>query len=132
VALDRHGNLAAATSTGGLTNKRHGRIGDSPIVGAGTYADNASCAVSATGQGEFFIRLAVARTLCAQVEFGGRSLAAAASDVIDNRLTGLGGEGGVIAIDRDGNYVMTMNTLGMNRGVLREGGAAQVKLFADE
>ncbi len=132
VALDAKGNLAAATSTGGLTNKRFGRIGDSPIIGAGTYADNASCAVSATGQGEYFIRLAVARTICAEVEFGRKSLADAAKDVIEGRLAMLGGEGGVVAIEASGSVVMVMNTPGMNRGSLARGGEPMVKLFADE
>lgn len=132
VALDRHGNLAAATSTGGLTNKRFGRVGDSALFGAGTFADNRSAAVSATGQGEFFIRLAAAHAICARIELGGCSLADAADEVINRRLRDLGGEGGVIAVDRAGEFVMTMNTLGMNRGVLREGCIASVKLFADE
>jgi len=132
VALDVHGNLAAATSTGGLTNKRFGRIGDSPILGAGTYADNGSCAVSATGQGEYFIRLAAARTICARVELKGETVEQAARAVIEDRLTTLGGDGGVIVLDRNGRVAMVMNTPGMNRGSLRRGGQPEVKLFADE
>jgi L-asparaginase / beta-aspartyl-peptidase len=132
VALDVQGNLAAATSTGGLTNKRFGRIGDSPILGAGTYADNRSCAVSATGQGEYFIRLAAARTICARVELKGESVGRAARTVVEERLVELGGEGGVIVVDRRGRVAMVMNTPGMNRGSLRRGGKPKVKLFADE
>lgn len=132
VALDRDGNLAAATSTGGLTNKKFGRIGDTPVIGAGTYADNRSCAVSATGEGEYFIRLAVARTLCARVEFDGESIERAARAVIEDRLTALGGEGGVIVIDRTGRIATAMNTPGMSRGRLVAGGEPEVKLYADE
>jgi beta-aspartyl-peptidase (threonine type) len=132
VALDAHGNLAAATSTGGLTNKRYGRIGDSPVIGAGTYADNRSCAVSATGEGEFFIRLAAARTLCAAVEFAGASVDDAARDVIQRRLTALGGKGAVIVLAPDGTVAMAMNTGGMSRGSLAAGSEPVVKLYADE
>ena len=121
VVLDRHGNLAAGTSTGGLTNKQWGRVGDSPIIGAGTYADNASCAVSATGHGEYFIRATVARTICALVEFKGMSLEDAANAVVKDKLVKMGGEGGVIAIDPKGNIALVMNTPGMFRGSLKEG-----------
>lgn len=121
VVLDRHGNLAAGTSTGGLTNKQWGRVGDSPIIGAGTYADNASCAVSATGHGEYFIRATVARTICALVEFKGLSLEDAANAVVKDKLVQMGGEGGVIAVDPKGNIALVMNTPGMFRGSLREG-----------
>ena len=117
VALDRDGNLAAGTSTGGRTFKQYGRVGDAPIIGAGTFADNKSCAVSATGHGEYFIRLTIARDICAQVEYGGKTVAAAADDVIHNRLQGLGGTGGVIVLGADGAYAMPFNTLGMFRGV---------------
>ncbi len=117
VALDAHGNLAAGTSTGGMTLKRYGRVGDAPIIGAGTFADNKSCAVSSTGWGEYFMRLTIARDICAQVEYGGASIADAASDVIHKRLQSLGGDGGVIVLGPDGAYAMTFNTAGMFRGV---------------
>jgi beta-aspartyl-peptidase (threonine type) len=115
VALDAGGNLAAATSTGGTTNKRWGRVGDSPIIGAGTYADNRSCAVSATGHGEYFIRATVARDICARVQFAGESLVQAAQEVVKGQLVEMGGEGGVIALDRHGNISLTFNTPGMYR-----------------
>jgi len=121
VVLDRHGNLAAGTSTGGLTNKQWGRVGDSPIIGAGTYADNNSCAVSATGHGEYFIRATVARTICALVEFKGLSLEDAANAVVKDQLVKMGGEGGIIAVDPKGNIALVMNTPGMFRGSLKEG-----------
>jgi len=117
VALDAKGNLAAGTSTGGMTMKRYGRVGDAPIIGAGTYADNRSCAVSATGWGEHFMRLTVARDICAQVEYGGKPLQDAANDVIHVRLTASGGDGGVIALAPNGDYAMTFNSKGMFRGV---------------
>lgn len=132
VVLDRHGNIAAGTSTGGMTNKRWGRIGDSPIIGAGTYADNASCAVSATGHGEFFIRTTVARTICALLEYKRMSLANAVKSVIHDRLAKLGGDGGVIAIDAKGHVVMDLNTPGMFRGTVREGGTPQVGILASD
>ena len=117
VVLDAYGNLAAGTSTGGMTLKRYGRVGDTPILGAGTFADNNSCAVSSTGHGEFFMRLTIARDICAQVEYGGKSVSDAANDVIHNRLENLGGTGGVIVLGPDGDYSMTFNTAGMFRGV---------------
>lgn len=116
VARDRQGNLAAATSTGGLTNKRTGRVGDSPIIGAGTFASNQSCAISATGTGEFFIRFTVARDICARVEYAGAAAQAAADEVIHRVLKPAGGDGGVIGLDRLGNVVMAFNTTGMGRG----------------
>ena len=119
VALDGHGRLAAATSTGGMTGKRYGRIGDSPIIGAGTYADNRSCAVSATGHGEIFIRAAVAHDICSRIRFGGRSLAAAVREVVFEELPAMRGEGGVIAIDRHGNIAMEFNSEGMFRASRR-------------
>ncbi|MGF1543763.1 MAG: isoaspartyl peptidase/L-asparaginase family protein [Parvularculaceae bacterium] len=117
VALDKNGDLAAGTSTGGMTLKRFGRVGDSPIIGSGTYADNRSCAVSSTGWGEYFIRLTIARDICAQVEYGGKTVADAANDVIHNRLQNAGGDGGVIVLGPNGVYAMTFNTAGMFRGV---------------
>lgn len=117
VALDQHGNLAAGTSTGGMTLKRYGRVGDSPIIGSGTYADNKSCAVSSTGWGEYFIRLTIARDICAQVEYAGASVEEAANDMIHNRLQSMGADGGVIVVGADGSYAMTFNSAGMFRGV---------------
>ena len=116
VALDKHGNLAAATSTGGLTNKAFGRIGDSPIIGAGTYANNETCAVSATGHGEYFIRLVVCHDISALMAYRKMTLEQAARTVIMEKLTKLGGTGGVVAIDKDANIAMSFNTPGMFRG----------------
>ena len=132
VARDAQGHLAAATSTGGMTNKRYGRVGDSPIIGAGTYADDRSCAVSATGHGEYFIRLSIARTICALVEFGGMNLADAAEEVIGGRLTGLGGDGGIIAIDAGGTIVAEFNTAGMYRGWVATDVPPEVRIFPDD
>ncbi|MBY5991123.1 isoaspartyl peptidase/L-asparaginase family protein [Ferrimonas balearica] len=115
VALDQGGNLAAATSTGGMTAKRWGRIGDSPVIGAGTYADNESCAVSATGHGEYFIRYNVAADICARVKYQGVTLEAASNTVIMERLKGVGGTGGVITVDPQGRVAMPFNTGGMYR-----------------
>jgi len=132
VALDRDGNLAAGTSTGGMTMKRWGRVGDVPIIGAGTYADNRSCAVSATGHGEYFIRLTVARDICAQIEYGGKAVIEAADDVINNRLETLGGDGGVIVLAPNGEYAMTFNSAGMFRGVKQENGAFGVAIYGEQ
>ena len=132
VALDRHGNLAAGTSTGGAQAKRWGRVGDSPLIGAGTYASNQSCAVSATGAGEYFIRLTVARTVCALVEYKGMSLQAAADEVIHKELTALHGDGGVIAIAPNGEMAWSFNTPGMYRARLAEGGKLEVEIYSDE
>jgi len=129
VALDAHGQLAAATSTGGMTGKRFQRIGDSPIIGAGTYADNRSCAVSATGHGEVFIRAAVAHDICARMRFGGRDLAAAVREVVIDELPAMNGEGGVIAIDARGEIVMEFNSEGMFRASRRQGGQAHVAIY---
>jgi len=129
VALDAHGQLAAATSTGGMTGKRFQRIGDSPIIGAGTYADNRSCAVSATGHGEVFIRAAVAHDICARMRFGGRDLAAAVREVVIDELPAMNGEGGVIAIDTHGEIVMEFNSEGMFRASRRQGGQAHVAIY---
>ncbi|MFM8338355.1 MAG: isoaspartyl peptidase/L-asparaginase family protein, partial [Opitutaceae bacterium] len=128
VALDKNGNLAAGTSTGGMTNKKFGRVGDSPIIGAGTYAANATCAVSATGHGEFFIRVGVARDIAAQMEYKGAPLAEAAAATIA-KVEALGGDGGVIAIDRHGNVALPFNTPGMYRGHRLEGRAAEIAIF---
>lgn len=130
-ALDRNGDLAAGTSTGGMTLKRYGRVGDSPIIGAGTFADNSSCAVSSTGWGEFFIRLTIARDICAQVEYAGKSVGDAAHDVIHNRLQSLGGDGGVIVLGPDGDYAMEFNSAGMFRGVKREGEPPRISIYGD-
>lgn len=129
VALDRAGNLAAGTSTGGMTLKKYGRVGDSPIIGAGTFADNKSCAVSSTGWGEFFIRLTIARDICAQVEYAGRTVAEAANDVIFNRLGPAGGDGGVIVLGADGEAAIAFNSKGMFRGVKREGLPPEVAIY---
>jgi beta-aspartyl-peptidase (threonine type) len=129
VALDAGGKLAAATSTGGMTAKRYNRIGDSPIIGAGTYADDRSCAVSATGHGEVFIRAAVAHDICARVRFGGRTLQSAVHEVVLEELPALQGEGGVIAIDRRGEIAMEFNSEGMFRASRRQGEAAQIAIY---
>jgi beta-aspartyl-peptidase (threonine type) len=129
VARDRDGNLAAATSTGGMTNKRWGRIGDSPIIGAGTYADNDSCAVSATGSGEYFIRAVVAHEICARVRLTGVSAADAARDVIHGKLKEIGGDGGVIVVDREGRLSLEFNTEGMFRGARDSGGRREVAIY---
>jgi beta-aspartyl-peptidase (threonine type) len=130
VALDRAGHLAAATSTGGLTNKHRGRVGDSPIVGAGTYADDAWCAVSGTGQGEFFIRQVVAYDICALVQYRHLTLAQAVREVIE-KLRRTGGEGGVIAVDRSGNIAMDFNSVGMFRGARDGRGRRDIAMYRD-
>lgn len=132
VALDASGNLAAATSTGGMTNKRWGRVGDSPIIGAGTYADNRSCAVSATGHGEYFIRATVARDICSRVQYTGTSLAEAAERVVQHELANMGGDGGVIALDPEGNVALVFNTPGMYRASIDAEGSARVAIYKDE
>ena len=128
VALDSQGNLAAATSTGGMTNKRYGRVGDSPLIGAGTWADE-RCAVSGTGWGEFFIRNAVAHDIAARMAYGGDTLKAAAEAVIMRRVPELGGDGGAIAVDRDGNIAMPFSTSGMYRGWIRIDGSRGTAIF---
>ncbi len=128
-ALDRAGNLAAGTSTGGRTNKAWGRIGDSPIIGAGTYADNQTCAVSGTGHGEYFIRGAVAYDIGALMAYQGLSLQEAAHDVVMEKLAALGGTGGVVAIDGAGNIAMPFNTEGMYRGYVDEQGRTTVLIY---
>ena len=132
VALDQHGNLAAATSTGGLTNKRFGRIGDSPIIGAGTYANNQSCGVSSTGIGEFWIRYTVAHDICARVQYKNMSIQAAADAIVQGELKPIGGEGGVIGLDSHGNVMMSFNTSGMGRGYMGADGKPTIMFMADE
>lgn len=129
VALDAAGNLAAATSTGGMTNKRQGRVGDSPIIGAGTYAKNGVCAVSATGHGEYFIRTVAAHHICAAVEFRGLSLQEAVRELLHSRLRELGGSGGVIAIDASGRIVTDFSTDGMFRGARDSSGLRQIDIY---
>jgi len=129
VAIDSVGNLAAATSTGGMTNKRWGRIGDAPIIGAGTYANNASCAVSATGHGEYFIRSVVAYDVCALMEYKGYSLDQAASEVVKGKLVERGGEGGIIAVDRAGNVALEFNSPGMFRGMRDSAGKREIAIY---
>ncbi len=131
VALDQHGNIAAATSTGGMTNKHYGRIGDSPIIGAGTYANNSTCAVSCTGSGEFFIRGLAAYDISALMEFKGVGLAEAAEEVINKRIVELGGEGGCIAVDAEGNIAMPFNTLGMYRAYRKADGSEEISIYGD-
>ncbi len=132
VALDERGNIAAGTSTGGVTAKRWNRVGDSPILGAGTYASNQSCAVSATGTGEYFIRLTVARTICALVQYRGMPLQAAVDDVVQKQLGAIHGDGGVIAITPDGQMAWSFNTPGMFRAKLQQGGQPQIGIYRDE
>ncbi|MEM1263220.1 MAG: isoaspartyl peptidase/L-asparaginase [Pseudomonadota bacterium] len=132
VALDKTGNIAAGTSTGGMTNKRYDRIGDSPIIGAGTYADNATCAVSSTGHGEYFIRAAVAHDIASQMRYAGHDLATAARDVVQERLVAIGGTGGIIAIDANGNIALEHNTAGMYRGSIDTDGKLTTAIYADE
>jgi len=130
VALDAHGHLAAGTSTGGMTDKRYGRVGDSPIIGAGTYA-NATCAVSATGWGEYYIRANAAHDICARVEYRGEPVAQAAKEVVMDVIPKLGGDGGVIALDVDGNFTMPFNTEGMYRGWVDKDGKTHIAIFTD-
>ncbi|KVP81618.1 isoaspartyl peptidase [Burkholderia ubonensis] len=132
VARDLHGHVAAATSTGGITNKQPGRVGDSPIIGAGCYADDATCAVSSTGTGEMFIRLATAHDVAAQIAYRGVSVAEAAYDVVMNKLPRIAGRGGIIAVDAHGNVTMPFNTDGMYRGYARVGAAPVVGIYRDD
>ncbi|MBL0104467.1 MAG: isoaspartyl peptidase/L-asparaginase [Bacteroidetes bacterium] len=129
VALDLHGNLAAATSTGGMTNKRYNRVGDSPIIGAGTYANNNTCAVSCTGHGEFFIRSVVAYDVSCLMEYKGLSLREACDIVVQKKLVKIGGEGGLIAVDTHGNCVLSFNSEGMYRGWKNSGGEDGVEIY---
>jgi beta-aspartyl-peptidase (threonine type) len=132
VALDRNGNIAAGTSTGGTQAKRWDRIGDSPIIGAGTYASNQSCGVSATGDGEYFIRLTVARTICALVQYKGMRLQAAADQVVQKDLVAIHGGGGVVVLAPDGQIAWSFNTPGMYRARWREGGKLEMGIYKDE
>ncbi|GAB4194191.1 MAG: isoaspartyl peptidase/L-asparaginase [Wenzhouxiangellaceae bacterium] len=129
VALDRHGHLAAGTSTGGMALKRWGRIGDSPLIGAGTYADDRYCAISATGHGEYFIRAAVAHDICARVRDRGVDIVEAARQVVMDDLAAMGGDGGVIAVGADGQVAMPFNTAGMYRAAIHSDGRVEVAIF---
>ena len=131
VALDADGHIAAATSTGGMTNKRFGRVGDSPIIGAGTWADE-RCGVSGTGWGEFYIRNAVAHDICARVAYRGDAIGVAADEVVDRIVPGMGGDGGAIALDKDGNIAMPFNTAGMYRAWLKPDGSRGTAIYRDE
>ncbi|MDJ1505102.1 isoaspartyl peptidase/L-asparaginase [Xanthocytophaga agilis] len=131
VALDQYGNLAAATSTGGMTNKRWNRVGDAPIIGAGTYANNQTCAVSATGHGEYFIRSVVGYDISALMEYKALSVKNAAEEVVLKKLVQRGGEGGVIALDRNGNFAMPFNSEGMYRGYIKADGKSEVLIYKD-
>ena len=132
VALDQYGNLAAATSTGGRTNKMPGRVGDSPVIGAGTYASNACAAVSCTGEGESFMRAVAAYSVCARMELTGCGLAEAAGKTIHERLAAAGGSGGLVALDRDGNVCFEFNTPGMYRGFMRSDGSLATFIHGDK
>ena len=129
VAIDKKGNLAAATSTGGMTNKKYNRIGDSPVIGAGTYANNNTCAISCTGHGEFFMRAVVAYDISCLMEYGGLTLQQACEKVVMDKLVKMGGEGGLIAIDKNGNIELPFNSDGMYRGFSTEGEDAVVSIY---
>ena len=131
VALDQQGHIAAGTSTGGMTNKKWSRVGDSPIIGAGTFATE-NCGVSGTGWGEFYIRAVAAHDICSRVEYRGDSLAQAADDVINKIIPAMGGDGGAIALDKDGNIAMPFNTAGMSRGWINPDGTRGTAIFKDE
>lgn len=132
VALDKNGNIAAGTSTGGMTNKRYGRVGDAPIIGAGTYAENNVCGVSATGWGEFFIRGVVAYDIAALMKYKGLTLKDAAQEVIQKKVPDLGGDGGIIALDAEGNIVMAFNTAGMYRASIDKKGEKTIAIYKQE
>ena len=129
VALDSSGNIAAATSTGGMTNKKFGRVGDSPMIGAGNYANNNTCAISCTGSGEFFIRGVVAYDVSCLMEYKGMSLKDACYEVVQNRLKAIGGDGGLIALDAQGNIALEFNTEGMYRGQRNANGINEVSIY---
>ena len=132
VALDKKGNIAAGTSTGGMTNKRWGRIGDAPIIGAGTYANNNTCGVSSTGHGEYFIRAAVAYDISALMDYKELTLEEASKEVIQNKLKDLGGTGGIIALDKNGNITMEFNTPGMYRASMNDKGDLYIGIYKDD
>lgn len=129
VALDQYGDLAAGTSTGGMTNKKYGRVGDSPIIGAGTYANNKTCAISATGHGEYFIRSVVSYDISALMEYKGLSIQKASDEVVKNKLVKIGGEGGVIGVDKNGNIAMSFNSEGMYRGYIKSDKDFKVMIY---
>ena len=131
VACDKNGNIDAATSTGGMTNKKYGRVGDSPMIGAGNYANNNTCAVSCTGSGEFFIRGVVAYDVSCLMEFKGLSLEDAANEVIHHRILEIGGDGGLIAVDAKGNVALPFNTEGMYRAIKDSAGREEVSIYKD-
>jgi beta-aspartyl-peptidase (threonine type) len=131
VALDNYGNLAAGTSTGGMTNKKYGRVGDAPIIGAGTYANNATCAISCTGWGEYFIRLVMAKSISDRMELSGMRLQDAANEMVMKKLPSLGGDGGLIAIDKNGNIAMPFCTEGMYRGYIKSNGETEIKMYKE-
>jgi beta-aspartyl-peptidase (threonine type) len=131
VALDRAGNLAAGTSTGGTTNKKFGRVGDAPIIGAGTYANNKTCGVSCTGTGEFFIRSVVGHDVSALMEYKGMSLKEAAELVVMHKLVQMGGDGGLIAMDNQGNIATPFNTSGMYRGYIDTKGRMVIQIYKE-
>jgi len=131
VALDKKGNIAAGTSTGGMTNKKWGRIGDAPIIGAGTYANNATCGISATGWGEFFMRNVVAYDISAMMEYKGFTIEQAANEVIQKKLTKLGGDGGIIGLDKNGTIVMEFNTAGMYRASIDTKGKLTIGIYKE-
>lgn len=131
VACDKNGNIAAATSTGGMTNKRYGRVGDSPMIGSGNYANDNTCAVSCTGSGEFFIKGVVAYDVSCLMEFKGMSLEEATTEVINNRILKIGGDGGLIAVDAQGNIAMPFNTEGMYRASKTSAGKTEIAIYRD-
>jgi beta-aspartyl-peptidase (threonine type) len=132
VCKDKFGNIAAATSTGGMTNKRWGRIGDTPVIGSGTYANNKTCAVSCTGHGEYFLRAVVAYDVSCLMEYKGLSLEEAARIVVNEKLVESSGEGGLVAVDKEGNVTMPFNSDGMYRGFMRSDGTSFIGIFRDE
>jgi L-asparaginase / beta-aspartyl-peptidase len=129
VALDVFGNIAAGTSTGGMTNKKYGRVGDAPIIGAGTYANNATCGISCTGWGEYFIRLVMAKSVSDLMEYKNLTIDAAAAEMIQNKLPALGGDGGLVGLDKDGNITMQFNSAGMYRGYIKSNGDKFIGVF---
>jgi beta-aspartyl-peptidase (threonine type) len=131
VALDKHGNLAAATSTGGMTNKKFGRVGDTPMIGAGTYANNQTCAISCTGHGEYFIRAVVAYDISCLMEYKGLSLEEACKTVVNDKLVKMGGEGGLVGIDANGNIALPFNSEGMYRAWTNASGLVQTAIYKD-